>query len=120
MELVKTISGKATGFRASALTPKLYRMHTGRDLLLDFQRMADAVKAGRSSTDALSVLDDFAYILARQYAQAHGETIAASADEWMDEYEMLDIYPIYPELVQLWAQSAKTTSTPQKKTNGKR
>lgn len=120
MEKIIKISGREVGFRASALTPKLYRIETGRDLLLDLARMSDAIKNGSGSIGTLSILDDFAYILARSYAKTHGLEIEATVDEWLDQFELADIYEIYPELVQLWAQDAQTTSVPQKKTRGKR
>lgn len=120
MEKIIKISGRDVGFRASALTPKLYRIATGRDLLLDLAQMSDAIKKGTGGVGALSVLDDFAYILARSYAKTHGLDIEPTVDEWLDQFDLVDIYEIYPELVQLWAEEAKTTSTPQKKTGGKR
>ena len=120
MEKIIKISGREVGFRASALTPKLYRIETGRDLLVDLAKMSDAIKTGSGSVGTISTLDDFAYILARSYAKTHGLEIEPTADEWLDQFELADIYMIYPELVQLWADDAQTTSTPQKKTRGKR
>lgn len=120
MEKIITISGRDTGFRATALTPKLYRQKTGRDLLIDLTKISEAIKGGEGSIGTLSVLDDFAFILAKQYANAHGQELPDTAEEWLDQYELLDIYEIYPELIQLWADNSATTATPQKKTRGKR
>lgn len=114
MEQMINISGRETGFRASALTPKLYRTQTGRDLLLDMQRMTRAIQGNGGSMETLAMLDDFAYCLARQYAKAHGQEIEDTADEWLDQFELLDVYSIYPDLVQLWATSSRTTSTAKK------
>ena len=44
MEKKAIIGGKEIAFRATALTPRLYRHITGRDLMRDMRQLGDAMK----------------------------------------------------------------------------
>ena len=48
MDKVLTIGGKEVGFRATALTPRLYRHKIGRDIIQDFSRLEKAYRRAAS------------------------------------------------------------------------
>ena len=114
MDKVLSIGGKSVGFRATALTPRLYRHKIGRDIIQDLNRLKQAYRKSVNLPDTatdeerqeaeLSVLDlemfeNVAYIMARQY----DASIPESPDEWLDGFEVLSIYEILPHILELWA-----------------
>lgn len=138
-EKIIKIDGKMVGFRATALTPRLYRYRMGRDIVRDMNQlktaMEKAVKArklkapGENATEQekteykeevenaqLSVMDleifeNAAFVMARQYDQ----TIPDTPEDWLEGFETFSIYEILPEILNLWGLNQKTTSTPKKK-----
>lgn len=140
MDKVITVCGKEVGFRATALTPRLYRHKIGRDIVRDMNRLLEnykkAVRAknlekpGDGATDEqkaayeealkdaqLSVMDletfeDVAYIMARQYDP---ENTPDTPDEWLNGFAFFSIYEILPHIVELWNMNQTTTSSPKKK-----
>ena len=126
MEKIIQIDGKDVGFRASALTPRLYRHRIGRDMIQDLQKLRAAyIKAANMKPDAtdeerqsaqLSVMDleifeNAAYIMARQY----DPDIPENPDEWLDGFSTFSIYEILPHILKLWALNQTTTAIPKKK-----
>lgn len=139
MDKILTIDGKEVGFRASALTPRLYRHKFGRDIVRDmnqlkkaYNKAVAALNLSQPPEDApedvmaaykealqdaqLSVLDleifeDTAFIMARQYDQ----TIPATPEEWLEGFQVFSIYEILPQIVDLWQLNQRTTSIPKKK-----
>ena len=139
MDKIITIDGKEVGFRASALTPRLYRHKIGRDIVRDLNRLkksydkafkAQNLKAPGENANAeeiaeyeaafqeaqLSVLDleifeNVAFVMARQYDQ----TISNTPEEWLEGFAVFSIYEILPDILELWQLNQMTTSTPKKK-----
>ena len=126
MDKIIDISGKKVGFRATALTPRLYRHKMQRDIIQDFNRLQKAfAKAAKINGDMsdeelresqLSVLDleifeNIAFVMARQY----DPTVPDSPEEWLEQFEMFSVYEIMPELIDLWNLNNKTTAKPKKK-----
>lgn len=117
MQKVIEIDGKKVGFRASALTPRLYRIWIGRDMIVDMNRLKDSYeKAGKDEGARLSVTDltifeNAAYVMAKHY----DDSIPDTPDEWLDTFEMFSIYEVLPHILELWKLNQKTTSTPKKK-----
>lgn len=126
MDKVLTISGKEVGFRATALTPRIYRHKIGRDIIQDLNQLrksyAKAVEGQNAKTEEeqrdaqLSVLDleifeNAAYVMAKQY----DPDVPASLDDWLDGFETFSIYEILPEILQLWSLNERTTAKPKKK-----
>ena len=126
MEKVIEIDGKNVGFRATALTPRLYRHKIGRDIVQDMSQLKKAyLKAASISDDAteeekkdaqlsvlnLEIFENVAYIMARQY----DNTIPDTPDEWLDQFAMFMIFDILPHILELWDLNQKTTSIPKKK-----
>ena len=126
MDKIIDISGKKVGFRATALTPRLYRHKMQRDIIQDFNRLQKAfAKAAKINGDMseeelresqLSVLDleifeNIAFVMARQY----DPTAPDIPEEWLEQFEMFSVYEIMPELIDLWNLNNKTTAKPKKK-----
>lgn len=126
MDKLIPIAGQKVGFRATALTPRLYRHRMQRDIIQDFNRLQKSFsKAAKISPDMseeelkeaqLSVMDleifeNIAFIMARQY----DNSIPDSPEEWLEQFDMFSIYEIMPELLELWNLNQKTTAKPKKK-----
>ena len=138
MDKILTIDGKEVGFRATALTPRLYRHKIGRDIIRDLNRLRKAyvrvmqVQQDAPSEDAtpeelsaytealqgaqldvldLEIFEDAAYIMAKQY----DASIPGSPEEWLEEFSTFSVYKILPELLELWTMNQLTTSTSKKK-----
>lgn len=125
MDKIITIDGREVGFRATALTPRLYRHKIGRDIIQDLNSLRRAyAKAATLPADAteeekreaqLSVLDleifeNAAWVMARQY----DANVPGSPEEWLDGFETFSIYEILPGILELWALNERTTATPKK------
>lgn len=126
MDKVVKIDGKEVGFRATALTPRLYRHKIGRDIVQDISKLKrafdKAVKAKENPTEGeledaqLSVMDleifeNVAYIMAKQY----DPSVPGTTDEWLDDFETFSIYEILPSILELWQFNNLTTAKPKKK-----
>ena len=139
MEKILVIDGKEVGFRASALTPRLYRHKIGRDIIRDLNQLKRSYektvaaqkiqKPGENATEQqvneyeqamqdaqLSVMDleifeNVAFVMARQY----DANIPNTPEEWLEGFAVFSIYEILPEILSLWQLNQQTTSTPKKK-----
>lgn len=138
-EKVILIDGKEVGFRATALTPRIYRHKMGRDIIRDMNQLKKSYdrairsqnlkKPGEDATDQelaeyeeavkeaqLSVLDleifeNVAFVMARM----HDSSVPGTVEEWLDGFGTFSIYEILPEILQLWDLNQETTSKPKKK-----
>lgn len=116
MDKIVMIDDKEVKLRATARTPRLYRMIVGRDMIADMNRMQkrfEQVKQGDEfDVMDLQIFEDITYIMARH---ADPDMEIKTADEWLDEFNMFSIYEILPEVLSLWAINTKTTSVSKKK-----
>lgn len=117
MDKIVTIDGKGVKFRATARTPRLYRVLIGRDMIQDMNRLIKAYNRKKKNDDDLDIIDlqifeDVAYTMARH---ADPDMAEKTADEWLDGFDMFSIYEILPHILELWAINTKQTSTPKKK-----
>lgn len=126
MDKVITIGNKEVGFRATALTPRLYRHKIGRDIIQDFGRLEKAYRKAAALPETameeerreaqlsafdLEIFENAAYIMARQY----DPSVPDSPDEWLDGFEVFSIYEVLPHILELWALNEATTARPKKK-----
>ncbi len=127
MKKVIRIDNKEVGFKATALTLRLYRHFFGRDMISDMVKLKKAyAKASELPEDAteeekreaqLSVLDleifeNAAWIMAWQYDK---EAAGEETGEWLDGFETFSIYEVFPVILELWSLNQKTTAEPKKK-----
>lgn len=140
MDKVITVSGKEVGFRATALTPRIYRHKMKRDIVRDMNQLQnnfnkavkaqnlqppkedaadwqkkeyeEAVKHAQLDVMDLEIFENVAYIMARQF----DPTLPNTAEEWLDGIDgTFSIYEVLPQLLELWKLNQQTTSVPKKK-----
>ena len=121
MDRIVKIDDKEVKFRATARTPRLYRMIIQRDLIVDMNKLAkkykkvnESKKSGENesfSSEDLQMFEDVAYVMARH---ATPDMAERTPDEWLDSFNMFSIYEILPEILILWGENQRTTSTPKK------
>lgn len=141
MDKFITVGGKEVGFRATALTPRLYRHKMGRDIVRDMNQLRsrfvkalkaqnlekpkedapdwqkknyeEAVKESQLSVMDLEIFENVAWIMARQFDP---DTIPDTPEEWLDSLDTaFSIYSVLPQIMELWQLNQATTSTPKKK-----
>lgn len=117
MDKIISIDGKEVKFRATARTPRLYRMLIGRDMIQDMNRLMKAYKNKKKNEDELDIIDlqifeDVAYVMARHAAPDMPEQ---TADEWLDGFDMFSIYEVLPPILELWTINTQQTSRSKKK-----
>lgn len=138
MDKILTIDGREVGFRASALTPRLYRHKYGRDIVRDMNQLkkaynkavaamnltkppddapedvraayAEALQDAQLSVLDLEIFENTAFIMARQYDQS----IPSTPEEWLEGFQVFSIYEVLPEIVELWRINQTATSIPKK------
>jgi len=121
MDKVIEIDGKKVTFRATARTPRLYRAWLGQDMIQDMNQLArsfNKAKKTKGKEDQydltaidLTIFENASWVMARQADL----TIPDTPDEWLDTFDMFDIYTILPDILTLWTVNNKTTSIPKKK-----
>lgn len=138
-EKVILIDGKEVGFRATALTPRIYRHKMGRDIIRDMNQLKksydravksqnlkkpgedateqelaeyeEAVKEAQLSVLDLEIFENVAFVMARM----HDSSVPETVEKWLDGFGTFSIYEILPEILQLWDLNQETTSKPKKK-----
>lgn len=121
MDRIIKIDGKDVKFRATARTPRLYRIFVGRDmicdmnkLIKDYNRIKEERAAGEDASlgmDDLIIFENTAFVMAKH---ADPEIESTTPDEWLDSFNMFSIYEILPQLLELWAANNRTTSKAKK------
>lgn len=127
MKKVIEIDGKEVGFKATALTLRVYRHYFGRDMISDMVKLKKAYrKAAELPEDAteeerqdaqlssfdLEIFENAAWVMAFQY-----DSGAAGNDPelWLDGFSTFSIYEVFPEILSLWDLNQRTTAEPKKK-----
>lgn len=110
------VDGRLVPFKASAAIPRMYRLKFGRDIIGDMQYVAASLEKNRDNDvsipmDALTMFENMAFIMAKH---ANPE-ITDSPDEWLEEFDTLSIYEIFPQILELWGLNTATTSESKKK-----
>ena len=122
MDRVIKIDNKDVGFRATALTPRLYRHKMGRDVVQDLNHLRraynkamelpddatpEAIEDAQLNSLDLEIFENVAWVMARQYDAEH---VPDSPELWLDEFATFSIYEILPEILTLWQLNQETTS----------
>ena len=111
MEKIISIGGKEVGFKATASTTKRYREKFNRDLFKDIASLIPKMNENNLGAEELEIFMNVAYIMAFQY----DPTIPSDPDEWLDQFEMFDIYMILPQIIELWGLNTEQIEKPKKK-----
>lgn len=117
MDKIVEIDGREVKFRATARTPRLYRMLVGRDMITDMNKLMKAYQRKKEDEEDLDIIDlqifeDVAYIMARH---ADPDIKEKTADEWLDTFNMFSVYVVLPHILDLWALNTRQTSQSKKK-----
>lgn len=103
------ICGKMIPFRSSATVPRLYRAKFKRDIFKDLSKLEKSYKGKTEDGDELQIDDleifeNVAYIMAY-----HADnSIPASIDDWLDQFDMFSIYEVLPQILELWGDNLAT------------
>lgn len=111
MERIININGREVGFKATASTTKRYRDKFNRDLFKDISALLPKMTDQTLSADDLECFMNIAYIMAWQY----DNTIPADPNDWLDQFEMFDIYLVLPQIIDLWGLNTEQIEKPKKK-----
>lgn len=114
MEKIIRVGSRDVGFKATASTIKRYRRKFNKDLIKDIRSLATKMnELGEMelSAEDLECFERVAYIMAWQY----DNTIPSAPDDWLDEFEMFDIYQVLPQIVELWHLNTTELEKPKKK-----
>lgn len=122
MERQIEAGGQLLTMKASALLPRQYRYHFGRDLIVDMKKAFEAsgksldeIQADPSgSMDAIdmTVFENLAWLMLRN----GGTEVGSSPEEWLDSVDdPMIFYTLLPEVVDLWMRNTATTARPKKK-----
>lgn len=103
------ICGKTIPFRSSATVPRLYRAKLKRDIFKDLSKLEKSYKGKTEDGDEfqiddLEIFENVAYIMAY-----HADnSIPASIDDWLDQFDMFSIYEVLPQILELWGDNLAT------------
>ena len=103
------ICGKTIPFRSSATVPRLYRAKFKRDIFKDLSKLEKSYKGKTEDGDEfqiddLEIFENVAYIMAY-----HADnSIPASIDDWLDQFDMFSIYEVLPQILELWGDNLPT------------
>ena len=105
------VNGKPVEFKATASTTRRYREKFNRDLFKDIASLQPAAESQVFTAADLECFENIAYIMAYQA----NNTIPDDPNEWLDQFEMLSIYNVLPELIELWQLNTKELENVKKK-----
>lgn len=111
MEKIISIGGKEVGFKATASTTLRYREKFNRDIFKDIQSVVPAMSENSLGMTELECFMKIAYIMAWQY----DNTIPSDPEEWLDQFEMFDIYFVLPQIIELWGINTEQLEKSKKK-----
>ena len=111
MEKIINVNGLDIKFKATASTTRRYRERFNRDLFKDIADLQPYVEKEYLTAGDLEVFENIAYIMAKQADPG----IPEDPDEWLDQFEMLSIYEVLPQLIELWKMNTFEISETKKK-----
>lgn len=101
------IGERLVEFRATASTLRRFNEYTGKDLLVEIQKIKEeSEKAGHDvlSTDTMDSFLCFAYTMAKQA----NNNIPDDPYEWLDDFEVFPLDDVFPKLMSLWKDTMQT------------
>ena len=126
------INGIECKLKSSAAIPKMYRMMFHRDIFVDMTKIEKDMKkqertkkelkaAGEKNEemefestlpiDSLEMFENIAYLMHKHGDPSQPDNI----DDWLEQFEMFDIYEILPEIIDLWHLENEQMSDAKKK-----
>lgn len=111
MEKTIKIDDRDVTFKATASTPRLYRIKFRRDLLQDMAMLAKASNKTEFDVPDLELFENVAYIMAKQA----DNSIADDIFDWLDNFDTFAIRDILPAIMELWGANMETQIQSKKK-----
>lgn len=116
------IDGKKCEFKSSAAIPRMYRLKFNRDIFVDLAKLDADVKKSEKVKEAsgesvlpiqsLEVFENVAFLMHK-----HGDpSQPKDIDEWLEQFEMFDIYDILPQIMEMWQIETEQKSVEKKET----
>lgn len=101
---------------ATAGTPRRYRMLFHRDLMADMARLGKQYNKNKEKNSEFDVFDltlfeNVAFVMAKQA----GSIKENSIENWLDSFDMFDIYNVLPQILELWGLETATQIESKKK-----
>ena len=117
MDKTIEIDGREVKFRATARTPRLYRMIIGRDMIIDMNNLIKAYEKAKKTDESLDIIslqtfEDVSYVMARH---ADPDIEQRTPEEWLDTFNMFSIFTVLPHILELWNLNTQQTSQSKKK-----
>lgn len=111
MKKTINIGGKEFPMECNALLPRIYRKEFGRDVMTEMRKMSERFQKDPEDIDT-EVLENITWLMLK----AAGNDVGESVDEWLATLDdVISVYMVMPEVIDLWVNSQKTTSKPKKK-----
>ena len=117
-------------FRADASIPRLYRIHFGRDVFADMEKLIKQAALDKSAEEIAKqnleelekdidiskmnteALENIAYIMAYH---ADRENTADNIEDWLAQFGIMSLVGVLPQILDLWGLNTKSTSDVKKK-----
>lgn len=115
---IVVIDGREVEFKASASTPRLYRLKFRRDIMQDIVKLKKAYVSNQEDGTEfeiadLEIFENVAFIMAKQA----DSSIPAEITDWLDQFNMFSIYVVLPEILELWCLNEESQIESKKKLN---
>ena len=110
------IDGQMVAFKASAASPRIYRLKFQRDIYKDLAVLEKSIGDGKEESSnldmfSLEMFENIAFIMAK-----HADpSIPDTPEEWLDNFNTFSIYQVLPQLIELWGLNVKTDVESKKK-----
>lgn len=114
MEKTINVGGRDIPFKATASTPRRYRAQTGKDLLKDLYAISAASSNG-GAVDFSKIDTDVLMQLAYTMAKQADPEVPDDINDWLDEFEPMDVLNACGEILMLWGASQKPIEKTKKK-----
>lgn len=124
------IDGVPVLFRADASIPRLYRIHFGRDVFADMEKLIKQAALDKSAEEIAKqnleelekdidiskmnteALENIAYIMAYH---ADRENTADNIEDWLAQFGIMSLVGVLPQILELWGINTQSTSDVKKK-----
>ena len=127
MEKTIMVGEKPVKLKTNAGLLRRYRTRFGRDIVTDMNKVMVALAGSVTEAgevlfstlpvDVLTIFEDLSYAM-NKYGDP--ENVPDDIDEWLDGFDMFDIYTIFPEIIELWGADNQTQSEAKKNTGKQR
>ena len=112
MEKKIMIGEKECLIKSSAAIPRLYRMTFGEDIINEMNVLHEHVqKNGEFLPEHVTTLENLLYVMNRHADPETPDTI----EEWFEQFNFTEVYGVLPEVIKIWNEENRRTSTAKKK-----